>query len=324
MCYQLRITNDELRMMFDFLRNLTKSDEEKAQERLSAYLDDSLTPQEHKAFEEQLKADVGLQASLEQQRVIKQNVRALPKVRAPRNFTLDPALYGRPTSQVLFNLYPVMRTATALAAIVLVFLFSLDLFSARGEREDLVAEAPIETVLESSNFANEESAVEQAAPAAGADLFETAESEADVEAEEAMEEEIVEEESMEEAEAPAEAEIMLEEEPIVSDEASGEAAEDSEISTTATIEGETVLPFGGAGSTITKTPMLTSTQRLSQTTTLETENAYPPTNEPRSNLDDEAGANAGDETSTRRMLQIGLGLLFLALLTGTWLLRRQL
>jgi anti-sigma factor RsiW len=134
--------------MFDFLRNLTKSNEEKAQEKLSAYLDNGLAPQERLAFEEAMGADAALLASVEQQRLIKQNLSALPMMRAPRNFTLDPALYGRPTPQAFFKLYPALRTATALAAVALILLFSLELFSSAGVQADTLAQAPMATAVE--------------------------------------------------------------------------------------------------------------------------------------------------------------------------------
>jgi hypothetical protein len=41
-------------------------------------------------------------------------------VKAPRNFTLDPKLYGRPVSGGYFSLYPAMRAATVLVGIFLV------------------------------------------------------------------------------------------------------------------------------------------------------------------------------------------------------------
>jgi hypothetical protein len=116
--------------MFEFLRNLRKSDEEKTQEALTAYLDGALTPGEKRDFEQRLAADEALRADLEQQRLVKQSLGALPRLRAPRNFTLDPALYGRP--QPAGRLYPALRTATVLAAILFVVLLSVDLVGTLG------------------------------------------------------------------------------------------------------------------------------------------------------------------------------------------------
>ena len=56
--------------MFDFLRNLTKTAEEKQQEALNAYLDDALPPRQRRLFERQLAQDAGLQAELAQRRLL--------------------------------------------------------------------------------------------------------------------------------------------------------------------------------------------------------------------------------------------------------------
>lgn len=118
--------------MFDFLRNLTKSEEDRRQEMLTAYLDGALTPQERRNFERQLDGDAELRAQLQRQRLIKASFRELPRVRAPRNFTLDPALYGKPAPQVIQQWYPLLRGATVVAAVFLVIVFSADLFNAGG------------------------------------------------------------------------------------------------------------------------------------------------------------------------------------------------
>jgi anti-sigma factor RsiW len=113
--------------MMGFLRNLTKSDEERRQEVLTAYLDDNLSPKDKQQFEQLLHSDESLRRDLEQQRSIKQAMAQLPRVRAPRSFTLDPSLYGRPSQQRVFNLYPAVRTATVLAMFVFIALVSIDI-----------------------------------------------------------------------------------------------------------------------------------------------------------------------------------------------------
>lgn len=114
--------------MFEFLRDLRKSDEEKRQELLTAYLDGKLSSKERRSFEQLLKADDSLRIYLEQQQSIKEGLQLLPRIRAPRSFTLDPALYGRPQPQPKLQLYPALRVATVLAAFVFVALVSVDLF----------------------------------------------------------------------------------------------------------------------------------------------------------------------------------------------------
>ena len=321
--------------MFDFLRNLTKSDEEKRQERLSAYLDNNLTPQERSAFETELEADSGLQASLAQQRLVKENLSALPRQRAPRNFTLDPALYGRPTSTTLFRLYPVMRTATVLAAIALVFLFSLDFFSPAQESSDIVAQAPIAASETSNNDLSGGAAEPEMLGAAGGNA-ETVVEESAEEAEEAMMEvEVVEEEEMESA-VSVEAEVAEEAappaEPEVMEEAIADAAIEEEMprgtNVTETVTGEAADGFG-----LNSDPPLTPTQRLTQTTTLTTGgDGFFYSNIPTVKNDqpypalDETDSSATDDNPvpSRRLLQIGLAVLFVVLLAGTWFVRRQL
>ncbi len=114
--------------MFDYLRNLTKSAEEKRQEALNAYLDDALPPRERAQFERLLKQDADLRVDLAQRQALKEQLRQLPRRRVPRNFTLDPAVYGRPQRQPLFQLYPAMRTAAVLTAFFFILAVAADLF----------------------------------------------------------------------------------------------------------------------------------------------------------------------------------------------------
>lgn len=65
-------------------------------ENLSAYIDGDMSPDERRALEARLAHDPALRAALDD---LRENVRLLadlPRVKAPRNFTLDPAVYGRP------------------------------------------------------------------------------------------------------------------------------------------------------------------------------------------------------------------------------------
>ncbi|MGD2050424.1 MAG: hypothetical protein PVH03_13050 [Chloroflexota bacterium] len=174
--------------MFDFIRDLRKSDEEKRQEAITAYLDGYLTPSERQRFEEKLAADPGLRREVEQQSFIKQNLQQLPQVRAPRSFTLDPAQYGAPEPDTAVRLYPILRTATVLVGIFFVIAVGASLLipqggpieslalapmagevadEARGgitEAEQELMEEPIEEmaspIFETEMFAEEEAAVE--------------------------------------------------------------------------------------------------------------------------------------------------------------------
>src|SRR5210317_1377019 len=97
--------------MLDYLRNLTKSEEEKRQEALNAYLDGALTPKQRQKMDSDLAHDEALRVELEQIHLLKQQIHRLPQRRVRRNFTLDPALYGRPRREPLVQAYPVLRTA---------------------------------------------------------------------------------------------------------------------------------------------------------------------------------------------------------------------
>lgn len=129
--------------MFDFFRDLRKSDEDKSQEAIAAYLDGYLTPSERRRFEEKLAADPGLRHEVEQQSLIKKNLKQLPQVSAPRNFTLDPALYGVPEPDSAIRLYPILRTATVLVSIFFVIAVGAALLIPQGGSMESMALAPM-------------------------------------------------------------------------------------------------------------------------------------------------------------------------------------
>ena len=162
--------------MFDFVRNLSKSEAEKRQEALSAYLDDALSARQRQAFEQQLAQDADLRRELEAQRLIRQQMRALPRRSVPRSFTLDPAAYGAPRKERLVQAYPVLRAATALTAFFFVAALALSLFSGGGASQTAMmaqtaAEAPMQ---EGEIAAAPEMAVEEAAADTAVAATETA------------------------------------------------------------------------------------------------------------------------------------------------------
>jgi hypothetical protein len=305
--------------MFDFLRNLPKTEEEKRQERLSAYLDNALTSQQRQAFEKELDTDTTLQASLEQQRLLKQNLSQMPRMRAPRSFTLDPAAYGRPAPQPAFTLYPILRGATALAAILLIFLFTLEWVSPTLD-EETVAQVPALSTsaeLDESADSSEETAAEEPLEEAEPGVFSEGAGEAAPTIEEVAEEEAVEE-----------AEEAVEESGLAP---APEPAEDTdapfnENATDATIEAE--AQEGGADGGITvQIPSPTTTLRTSPTTTvgLEGDTLLYSTTESIPTTPSGEGVESDQTTIPPiRFLQYGLGILFLLLLAATWLVRRRL
>jgi hypothetical protein len=150
--------------MFDFRRDRGTIVGDKDLEALGAYLDNALTVAERERLEAQLARDANLRAELEQLRILKLQLRAMPRRRAPRSFALDPARYGRPKAQPLLQLYPVLRGATALTAFLLIFTLALGVFRGQFSAGGVAAPAPAEVSLV-------ESAVEEPAPAEEIEQF---------------------------------------------------------------------------------------------------------------------------------------------------------
>ncbi len=145
--------------MFDFMRDRGSTAEEKRLEALGAYLDDALTADERRRFENQLAGDAELRAELEHLRALKMQLRAMPRRRVPRSFALDPALYGRPKRQPMMQFYPLLRGATALTAFFLIFTLALGAFRGQFSGGVMGYAAPQTVAFEAE--AVEESAVEE-------------------------------------------------------------------------------------------------------------------------------------------------------------------
>lgn len=145
--------------MFDFLRDRGSTAEERQREALSAYLDNALPAAERERLEGQLARDTALRTELEQMRLLKAEMRAMPRRRVPRNFSLDPAVYGKPKAQPMMQLYPVLRGATALTAFLLIFTLALGAFrggsfdSAAPESAAVSNEVAVEEQIESFDMA---------------------------------------------------------------------------------------------------------------------------------------------------------------------------
>jgi anti-sigma factor RsiW len=93
-------------------------------ESLSAYLDGALSPADSARLEARLRSDPGLRAVMDDLRTARGVLRTLPSRRAPRRFTLTPQMAG--VKPPLPRAYPVMRFATALATLLLVFTFAVN------------------------------------------------------------------------------------------------------------------------------------------------------------------------------------------------------
>lgn len=143
--------------MLEILRNLTRTAEEKRQEALNAYLDGELHGTARERFEAELAADPSLRAEVAQLTAIQEQVGRLPRVRAPRNYTLDPAVYGAPAPASGLTLYPALRLATVLTAFFLVLAVGLEVIP--GQQRAVENAGDSVAVLETSE---EEAAAEVA------------------------------------------------------------------------------------------------------------------------------------------------------------------
>ena len=95
-------------------------------EQLSAYLDGQLAPGEKRKLEERLRVRPELQAALDELGQTRALIRMAPRRKAPRNFTLTPAMVGdagpsrKRSGGGIFSLFPALSFASAVATLVLV------------------------------------------------------------------------------------------------------------------------------------------------------------------------------------------------------------
>src|SRR5512135_362219 len=108
------------------------NDHIKAQELFSAYLDNQTTADEKKFIERHLTlCDQDCRAVLAITRSMISATRSLPPVKAPRSFVLPQSMARQPDRSI-FDWYPALRLATAIAAIALVLVFAGDVLSPRS------------------------------------------------------------------------------------------------------------------------------------------------------------------------------------------------
>jgi hypothetical protein len=112
-------------------------------ESLSAYLDGELNLADRQALVARLQHEPDLQARLEQLHRIKLTVGYLPRLRAPRNYTLTPEMVAVRSQKKSPFMAP-LRLASALAAILLVVLFGAEFLLTSGPlASPQTASAPI-------------------------------------------------------------------------------------------------------------------------------------------------------------------------------------
>jgi hypothetical protein len=134
-------------------------------ETLSAALDGALDSKEQAALQARLRDDEDLRLALQELHQVRAGLGMLPRLRAPRNFTLSPEMVGKRAPRPA---YPRLRLATALAALAFALTFGLDTFALRFAAlpTALQASAPAEGIgAEAPPEAAAEMMLEAAAPA---------------------------------------------------------------------------------------------------------------------------------------------------------------
>ncbi len=114
-------------------------------EQLSAYIDGQLAPAERRKLEERLREHNDLQAVLDEMSRTRALLRSAPRRRAPRNFTLTPAMVGsRATKQrsSWWNLFPVLSFTSAVATLALVASILFQLLPAQKSMQTAALQQP--------------------------------------------------------------------------------------------------------------------------------------------------------------------------------------
>jgi len=104
-----------------------KTEHEYTAERLSAYLDDELSPQERERVDRHLAACAECRWDLETLRQTVQWVQELPSVPLPRVFTLPASVQPERRERRRWGFAPVLQGATALVALLLVVVMAGDM-----------------------------------------------------------------------------------------------------------------------------------------------------------------------------------------------------
>lgn len=114
-------------------------------EQLSAYIDGQLTPAEKQKLEERLLAHADLQAALDEMNRTRALIRSAPRRRAPRNFTLTPAMVGaqKPARRGFnWNLFPVLSFTSAVATLALVAVLLFQMLPAQKLAQSTAMQQP--------------------------------------------------------------------------------------------------------------------------------------------------------------------------------------
>jgi anti-sigma factor RsiW len=273
-------------------------------DRLSAYLDNQLSPAEKARFESRLEREPDLRAALDDLRATVRALRSLPVLKPPRNFTLSPAQARAiaPPRRV----FPALRLATALTALAFVVVavgdFAANLASP-SPRAASAPEVPVTVVVA------EKSAAATAAPAS------TAAAQGIVETEEVLAE------SVGIAAGAADA-------------TTGAETETPQAAAALPLPSPTGTPESGTGVASDASSPAAATPGLDETDTTRTRSAVTATATPAAVLAAPLFTNAATPTAAAALLaettgglpplryvEIGLALLALLLAAAAWLLR---
>ena len=108
------------------------TDEERAEELFSPYLDNQVTAEERKFLEQYLANHPEAHAKLNMLTAAVQMTKTLPTVKAPRSFVLPRSMARKPA--LALRLYPMMRLATVAATAL--FIFAAAQLVVAGVRDD--------------------------------------------------------------------------------------------------------------------------------------------------------------------------------------------
>lgn len=162
-----------------FRKSRDRTEHGYVEERLSAYLDGELSPQERAAVDQHLASCPACRWSFETLQQTVQWTRELPPLPVPRAFTVPVAPRRVRAPRRRWTLTPVLQGATALVALLLVFVAAGDVLlsgflSAPAEPQAVVLEAPApvekegERVMVTAAVEMEKAAAEEAQPPADA------------------------------------------------------------------------------------------------------------------------------------------------------------
>lgn len=112
--------------------------------KLSSYLDGELNDREKNKLEQLLRANPDLQNELEQLRQTRAMLRTMPRKKAPRNFTLSPEMAAARKPRFWVPLFSLSSAASAVVALVLLFIQLLPGFFAGAQPGMLAKDTQME------------------------------------------------------------------------------------------------------------------------------------------------------------------------------------